>query len=90
LPRIPWTERRTNKFIDEIRPETSLEGMVVKRALTFFRHAMQACGIEKDVMLVKVEGTRRRGRQRTRWIDSLKGITGMTLNELKEAVMNRI
>jgi len=64
--------------------------MVVKRALTFFRHAMQACGIEKDVMLVKVEGTRRRGRQRTRWIDSLKGITGMTLNELKEAVMNRI
>ena len=91
LLRIPWTERRTNKsFLDEIRTGTSLEGMIIKRALTFFGHTMRCSGIEKDVTLGKVEGTRRRGRQRTRWLNSLKEITGMTLNELKEKALNRI
>ena len=89
--RKPWTERSTNKSVlDEIRTETSLEGMITKRALTFFGHTMQSSGIEKDVMLGKVEGTRRRGKQRTRWFNSIKEITGMTLYELKENAMNRI
>ena len=64
--------------------------MIVKRALTFCGHTTQACGIEKDVMLGKVEWTKRRGRQGTRWIDSLKDKTGMASYEIKEAVMNRI
>ena len=60
LLRIPWTERRTNKSVlDEIRTETSLQDMIIKRNLTFFGHTMRASGIEKDVMLGKVEGTRR-------------------------------
>ena len=89
--RIPWTESRTNKSIlDEIRPETSLEGLIIKRDLTFFRLIMRSSGLRKDVMLGKVERTRRHGRQRTRWLDSLKGITGMTLYELKETAMNRV
>ena len=84
LLRIPWTERRTNKSVlDEIRTETSLEGMIIKRALTFFGHTVRSSGIEKDVMLGKVEGTRRHGRQRTRWLNSLKEITGMTFYEVK-------
>ena len=87
--RIPWTERRTNKsLLDELRTETSLEGMIIKRALTFFGHTMCASGIEKDVILGKVEGTRRRGRQRTRWLSSLKDIIGITLYELKEKATN--
>ena len=91
LLRIPWTERRTNKSIlDELRAETSLEGMIIKQALTFFGHTMHASRIEKDVMLGKVEGTRRRGRERTRWLNSLKDVTGMTLYELKEKAMNRM
>ena len=91
LLRTPWTERRTNKSIlDELRTETSLEGMIIKQALTFFGNIMRASGIEKDVMLGKVEGTRRRGRQRTRWLNSLRDITGVTLDVLKEKAMNRM
>jgi len=89
--RTPWTERRTNNSaLDEMRIETSLEGMIIKRALIFFGYTMRSSGIEKDVTLGNVEGTRRRGRQRTRWLNSLKEITGMTLYELKEKAMNRI
>ena len=63
LLRVPWTEGRTDKSIlDELRTETSLEAMIFKRGQTFFGHAMRASGIEKDVMLGKVEGTRRCGR----------------------------
>ena len=88
---IPRTERRINtSVLDEIRTEPSLGGMTIKQALTFFGHTMRSSGIEKDVMLLKVEGTRRRGRQRTRWLNSLKEITGMKLYELKEKAMNRI
>ena len=75
--------------LDGIRPETFLEGMIIKRALTFGQ-TMQASGIEKDVMLGKVPGTRRRDRQRARWLDSLKDITVMTFYELKEKAMNRL
>ena len=64
LLRRPWTERRTNKSVlDEIRTETSLESMIFKRALTFFGYTTRSSGIEKDVILGKVEGTRRRDRQ---------------------------
>ena len=77
LLRILSTGRRTNKSIlDNIRPETSLKGVVVKRAHTFFRHTMRACGIKKDFMLVKIEGTRGRAREKTISIDALKGMNG--------------
>ena len=72
------------------RTETSLEGMIIKGALTFFEHTMRASGIEKDVMLGKVEGTRRRGGQRARWLNSLKDITRMTFYELKGKAMNKM
>ena len=64
--------------------------MILKRGQTFFGHAMRASGIEKDVMLGKVEGTRRCGRQRTRWLNSLNDKAGITLYELKEKAMNRM
>ena len=59
-------------------------------SLIFLGQTMRSSELEKDVMLGKVEGTRRRGRQRTRWLDSLKNITGMTMYEIKETAMNRI
>ena len=88
--RIPWTARRTNKSVlEEIKIEISLEGMTAKQALTFFGHTVRASGMEKDIMLGRVEGTRRRGRQRTRWLDVLKEFTGMSLHQLNETAMNR-
>ena len=88
--RIPWTARRTNKSVlKEIKPEISLEGMIAKQALTFFGHTIRASGMEKDIMLGRVEGTRRRGRQRTRWLDVLKEFTGMSLHQLNQTAMNR-
>ena len=82
--RIPWADRSA---VEEIKPVISLEGMIVNRALTFFGHTIRAGGIEKDIMLGKAERTRR---QRTRWLDLLKELTGMSLYQLKEKAMNRI
>ena len=88
--RMPWTPRRTNKSVlKEIKPEISLEGMIAKQALTFFGHTIRANGMEKDIMLGGVEGTRRRGKQRTRSLDVLKEVTGMTLHQLNETAVNR-
>ena len=80
--------RRTNNYVlEEIKPDISSQ--IVKQALTFFGHAIRARGMEKDIMLGKAEETRRRGRQRTRWLDVLKESTGMSLHQLNETAMNR-
>ena len=63
--------------------------MIAKQALTFFGHTIRARGMEKDIILGTVEGTRRRGSHRTRWLDVLKEFTGMSLHQLNETAMNR-
>ena len=86
LLRVPWTSRRSNQSIlKEISPEYSLEGLMLK--LQYFGHLMgRTDSLEKILMLGKIEGGRRRGRQRMRWLD---GITDMSLSKLWELVMDR-
>ena len=86
--RVPWTAKRSNQSIlKEISPECSLEGLTLKLKLQYFGHLMQrADSFEKTLMLGKIEGRRRRGQQRMRWLD---GITDMSLNKLQELVMDR-
>src|SRR5437868_1494026 len=83
LLRLPWTAKRTNhSILDEIKPKKSLEAMVVKQKLTYFGHVMRTMKpLEKSIMIG--EG-KIRGRPRTRWIDGIKGTTGLSLQMLKE------
>ena len=87
--RIPWTARRSNQSIlKEINPEYSLEG--VKLKLQYFGHLMQrADSLEKTVMLGETEGRGRRGRQRTRWLESITDSMDMNLSKLQEMVKDR-
>ena len=91
LLRVPWTARRSyQSILKEISPEYSLEGLVLKLKLQYFGHLMQrADSLEKTLMLGKTEGRKRRGRQRTRWLDSITDSTDMSLIKLQEMVKDR-
>ena len=89
--RVPWTARRSNQSVlKEINPDYSLEGLMLKLKLRYFGHLMQrAYMLEKTLMLRKIEGRKKRGHQRMRWLDGVTDSRVISLSNLRESVMDR-
>jgi len=89
--RTPWTDRRTNaSIIDEVKPKSSLEATITQLKLRYFGHVMRTNGtLERDIMIGQVDGCRRQGRPRLRWMDSIKENKAFGLEKLKEIVKDR-